>query len=51
MGHLHEGVFSARYPPTVTEYQLAVKYTAEGPECSPTIPTGTCPRSARWTCT
>jgi len=58
--HVHQGVFAAMLPlAEIPDYRLAVTYpgaeSAEGDSSAAEIliddPTGTCPPSARWTCT
>ena len=53
MRHLHHGVFEATVPlaqPAVPDYRLEVGYATASRSCR-TTPTGTCRRSASWTCT
>jgi len=59
-GHVHQGVFAATLPlAEIPDYRLAVTYPgddgagSDAPAAGLLIddPTGTCPRSARWTCT
>ena len=49
--HVHEGVWVGEVPGTeIPDYRLEVTY-GDGPPTPSTTRTGSCPRSARWTCT